>query len=319
MQDYLERCVNSALRQTHQNLQIILVNDGSTDNSGEICDAFARNDARVEVIHRENGGVSAALNTGLDHARGQWISFIDADDFVSHHFIEHNLDACLKHGADISVCRHVVDRIGNPDENIFTVTPKYELISGKEAAIRHFGKGALMLNMKCNKLFRSALWHGLRLPAGKVIEDVYVSHRLLYSANKIVISEACLYACYQSSGSITRGPFTIKRLDALDAWLEGVNFYREVNEKELYDIARRVYCTRLFDAYGLCTKFLPDEQEKRKLIRNQAINAYREIKRIRSYVDLTFMRALAYRKKLFIGRYFTKIYSMIFLRGRTYV
>ena len=318
-ENYLERCVSSALKQTHRALQIILVNDGSTDRSGEICDAFAAAHPFVEAFHRENGGLSAARNMGLDNARGQWITFMDSDDYFSARFVEQNLAACLQYGADIAVSHFVIDAEGDLGEESFTIASQYECITGREALIRHFGKGAWLLNMAPGKLSRTSLWKDLRFPEGKTIEDVFVSHHLLHRAIRVVLSDARLYAYYQSPDSIMRSAFTLKRLDALDSWREGVRLFEELGDRDLADIAQRVYCNRLFDAFCLCKKFLPHEREVLRLLRLQAIDAYTEVMSVRSYIDQSPKVAFAYRGKQIIGRYFPAIYSAMFLRGRTYV
>ena len=317
--DYLERCLNSALGQTHRELQIILVDDGSTDGSGEMCDAFAAKHPQVEAFHRANGGSSAARNTGLDNARGQWVTFLDADDYFSENFVEHGLSACLLYGADIAISRQLIDAEGNLGEGGFSAASRYECITGREAELRHFGKAAQQLSPVCGKLCRASLWVGLRFPEGKTIEDVFVSHRLLYSAAKVVISDARLYAYYQSPDSMMRDAFSLKRLDALDAWREGVACMSQAGDRELEDVARRVYCNRLFDACGLCKRYLPCERDTIARLRQQAIATFAEVRRVRSYIDLSAKRAVAYRGKQLLGRYFPAMYAALFLRGRTYV
>jgi len=319
MQDYIIRCVDSALKQTHGNVQIILVDDGSTDNSGGICDAYQAKDNRVETIHRLNGGLSSARNAGLERVKGQWITFLDADDYISRRFIEHNLSACMEYGADISINKYIWDVRGDLNEDGFIQPSQYELITGREAAVRHFGKDAAFLNMACGKLSRAALWNDLRFPEGKINEDVFVSHRLLYGAKKIVLSDARLYAYFMSPGSIMRRPFTLKRLDALDAWEEGIRFFNSAGDRELYDIARRVYCNRLFDAHGICKKLLPDERSVHTRLRRRGIAAYGDIRRIYSYIDLSFTHFILYRGKQAVGRYFPFLYAALFLKNRSYI
>ena len=315
-QQYLVRCVDSIITQTYQNLQIILVDDGSTDNSAAICDDYAARDPRIEVIHRENGGLSAARNTGLCNTRGDWVAFLDSDDYYSRRFVEFNLATCKFYDADIVICMMVYDREGDRGEDIFTEASRYECITGREAAIRHFGKESNLFNCACRTLCRVTLWKGLRFPEGKINEDVFVSHQLLYSSKRIVISDALLYAYYQRIGSIMRRPFTLARLDALDAWHEGIRYFEKVGEHDLFDIARRVYCNRLFDAYGLCKKLLPEERDTHVQLRRQANNAYREVRSVRSYIDLSAARTFAYKGKQFIGRYFPALYFALFLKDK---
>jgi len=316
---YLKRCIESAIAQSYSSLQIILINDGSEDNSGEICDDYATKYPWVEVIHRANGGLSAARNTGLDNARGGWVMFLDSDDYISRYFVEDTLTACLHYNADIAVCQCITDREGNMGEDLFAKASQHECITGYEASIRHFGKGARILNPACGKLSRASLWEGLRFPEGKTIEDVFVSHRLLYSAKRLVITDARLYAYYQSPDSIMRKPFSLRRLDALDSWREGIRFFEQAGEQGLLDIARRVYCNRLFDAYGLCKKLMPDEHDAHARLRLEAIVTYREVRSVKTYIDLPPKRDIPYRVKQFVGRYIPALYSCMFLKGRTYI
>jgi len=316
---YLERCVESVLGQSYTNLQIILINDGSQDKSGELCDAYGAKHLGIDVIHQTNGGLSAARNAGIERAKGRWIAFIDSDDYVSAHYIQHMLDACILHGADICVCKYITDNSGNLTENEFAKTDEFEVITGREATLRHFGKDAGLLNMAWCKLMRASLWKELRFPVGKINEDVFVSHYLFYSARNVVITDSYLYAYYQSPGSIMRNPFTLKRLDVLCGWYEGIRFFEQAYEPKLADIARRVYLNRLFDAYGLCKKFLPKERDIHKRLRRQAIDMYKSIRHVRSYIDIPKRHLFLHRAKQFVGRYYPGLYSILFLRRRTYI
>ena len=315
---YLDRCIGSAADQTHREIEIILINDGSTDGSGKICDDYAARDPRIHVIHRENGGSSAARNAGLDQAKGQWITFLDSDDYISKYFVEECLSACTQFNADVAVCRHLIDHDGVLNENKFPRNNKTELLNRHEALIRHFGKSGSLFNIMCSKLFRASLWSELRLPVGMIWEDLYVSHHIYHSAKTVALLDARLYAYYMAPGGIMRSPFSLKRLDALEAWREGVRLFAREGEHEFSDIARRILCNRLFDAYGLCKKKLPDECEVHKRLRSQAIDTYNEVKRVRGYIDLSRKRFIAYRLKQIIGRYSPFLYSAIFLRKVTY-
>ena len=316
VEKYLERCIESVLRQTYISLQIILVNDGSQDNSGQICEAYAAKYPQIEVVHQANGGLSAARNTGIECAIGKWIVFVDSDDYISTHFVKQMLDICILYDADICICKFILDYDGNLNENDFKKSDKFEHITGREAVVRHFGKDALLFNLAWCKLMRASLWKDLRFPVGKINEDVFVSHYILYNARNIVIIDAYLYAYYQSPDSIMRSPFTLARLDVLDGWYEGVRIFEQVAEPEFANIARRVYLSRLFDAYGLCRKFLPNERNIINNLRQKAIEKYDTMKLIHSYVDLTQKQVFLYRVKWFVGRYAPTLYYVLFLRNR---
>jgi len=316
---YLERCIDSVLRQTYDNLQIILVNDGSIDKSGEICDVYAKAHRHVQVIHQPNGGISAARNTGVRHAEGDWIFFVDSDDYISCHFAKEMLNACVKYDADISVCNYITDYDGICDESKFRKAEKYELITSREATKRHFGKDADRLNIANCKIIRSSLLKRVQFPVGKINEDVFASHHLMYYAHRVVLTDACFYAYYQCPSSIMRKPFSLKRLDVLCSWYEGVRLFESIGETRLADIARRVYLNRLYDAYSLCKKFLPNEHEAHNNLRRRAIDMYKTVKHVRSYEDLTLAQAAVHRLKQLIGRYCPALYYFLFLRKRVYI
>jgi len=317
---YIDRCIASIKGQTYPALQIILVDDGSTDGSGDICKAYAGQDERIEVIRRISGGASAARNTGLDRARGAWIAFADADDFVSPYYIEDMFKAASD-GCDMVICRTawVED---DPDIDIrepFRRDGGSSRITGREACKRNFGKDVSLFNSVWGKLFRVSLWQGLRFPEGKICEDMYISHSLLYRTGDITILNAVLYAYVQSKGSVMRCAFTLQRLDVLDAWQEGVSFFSGAGEPELAKIAKRVYCSRVFDALYVCKKMIPGEREVMSRLRLRAADAYSELKPFSGYADCSKLRALAYRLKLFLGRWCPPLYGLMFMRGRTYI
>jgi len=311
--DTIERCVDSITGQTYRDLQIIIVDDGSKDDTGGICGSLAENDPRIEMIHQENGGVSAARNAGLQRARGEWIAWADADDYVSPYYIEDML-AAVREDCGIVLCRPVYMDNNDPAPAPFKRTRDTRYITGREACIRNFGYETNRFNSGWGKLVRARLWVGLRYPVGKINEDIHVSHALLYRAGTVAITDAVLYAYIQTRGSITRGAFSLRRLDILDAWEEATRFFNEGNETGLADVARRVYCTRVMDARFVCKKKAPCESEAHKNLRLRSVQAYDEVKKITRYMDCSARRALAYRMKFFTGRWCYPLYALCFVR-----
>jgi len=315
---YVARCMASLMKQTYRELQIIVVDDGSTDGSGDLCEELAKQDARVKVIHQPNAGVSAARNVGLSRAQGGWISFVDSDDYVSPHYIEDMLSAAGD-SCDMAICRTawVEEDSDNPEP--FRRDAQTQRITGREACLRNFGKDIQIFIACWGKLFRAGLWDGLLFPEVKIGEDLFVSHSLLYRAKHIAITEARLYAYVQSQGSLMRSASTSNRLDKLDAWQEGVRFFSEAGDYELVHIARRVYCSRVFDAVCVCKKYIPQEREIISKLKSRGADAYRSAKPIRGYIDCSTRKAFAYRIKLFLGRWFRPLYAALFMRGRMYI
>ena len=310
----LKRCVDSIISQTHPKLQIILINDGSTDGSGEICDDFAAQDSRVEVLHQVNAGVSAARNAGLSSARGVWIAFVDSDDYVSPYYIEDMLIAAVQNDCDIAICHAVWVREEDCGQTTFKRTTETRCATGREASLRRYTSSDDFYNSSWGKLSLACLWTDLRYPDGMIAEDMFVSHSLIYNAKKIAIINAKLYAYVQTDGSIMRGEFKPKRFDALDAWQEGVRVFDSAGDADLANIARRVYCFRTFDACVICKKELPQQKELLRTLKARAAEAYGEVKSIRGYYDCSPRKELAYRVMLFAGRSCLPLYELIFMR-----
>lgn len=201
---YLPKCVDSILNQTFQNLEILLVDDGSPDNCGRICDAYAEKDPRIRVIHKENGGLSSARNVGLDAATGEYIGFVDSDDWIEPEMYAQMLAVLEKHDAQM-VCagRYDVDEETGA-KTVGLCPAKEECISGEEFA------GRVFLWDHCDssawdKLYRRELLQGFRYPEGRVCEDVPVTYRLALNAQRVALCDKPLYNYYHRTGSISKG------------------------------------------------------------------------------------------------------------------
>ena len=201
----LDRCVASILSQTFRGLEVLLIDDGSPDRCPALCDTWARRDPRVRVIHQSNAGLSAARNTGLDHARGSFIAFVDSDDEVLPTFIESMIVPLWKHHADMAVCGIWSDKPdwGDAAGNVFpdigeVVTGNVFLAKSVETPAR------APYVVAWNKLYRRRLFDSIRFPAGKVHEDEYVYHLVAAECRKIVCVRQALYRYYDNSQGIMR-------------------------------------------------------------------------------------------------------------------
>jgi glycosyltransferase involved in cell wall biosynthesis len=223
---YLVRCVDSILAQTHTNLEIILVNDGSTDESGQICDKYALLDERITVIHKENGGLSSARNAGLDVANGEWIGFVDSDDWVIPEMYERLLVAANSENADITLCgfSYVDERGQILKKNTFKKKAKY---TKKEAYNYLASDLAVLYVVAVNKLYKKNIFDNIRYPQGRLHEDEFIIHHLIKESNYIVTIPDTLYMYVQRNGSITNSHYTIQRLlDTWDALYDRYEFFK---------------------------------------------------------------------------------------------
>ncbi|MBR3769372.1 MAG: glycosyltransferase [Lachnospiraceae bacterium] len=212
VEDYLDNCIRSIIAQTYSNLEVILVDDGSTDKSGEICDKYANQDNRITVYHKENGGLSSARNYGIERIRGTYVSFIDSDDSVNRNYIAALMEGCGSN--DISVCSN--RRISETDVidwGEVYLSEKTEL-KPDEAIIRFFNDNIFV--SAWGKMFPSAFFSDIRFPEGKIYEDYATIYKLYAKAKKIVYSEVQYYYYTIRTSSITGAPFSQRNLDMLD-------------------------------------------------------------------------------------------------------
>ena len=186
VEPYLRKCLDSIVNQTYRNLEIILVDDGSPDNCGKICDNYAKEDSRIKVIHQKNKGVSSARNIGLAIATGEWIGWVDPDDWIELDMYEYMLERVQKAGADIAVC----GRYEHCQDFELTRCWKKEGILNTEEALSKLLENAQMQNFLWDKLWRRTLFTGVLFPEGRTFEDIAVMHRLFgRAANILCLSE----------------------------------------------------------------------------------------------------------------------------------
>lgn len=212
---YLPQCLNSIVRQTYDHLEIIIVDDGSTDKTGSIAEEWAANDQRISVIHQPNGGLSAARNTALDAARGQLITCIDSDDYVHSEYVERLYQALIEQNADLAVGGFVkFDEGTMPQLKPLPATAKQLAYCQSEAINAVFYQNRLD-HSACGRLYRRELFEGIRYPVGRLYEDIAVVYPMLLKVKKVVLIDTPLYYYLQRPDSII-GHFSPKRADVLD-------------------------------------------------------------------------------------------------------
>lgn len=202
VEEYLGRCVDSILEQTYRNLEVILVDDGAKDTSGSICDAYAQRDPRVQVIHKENGGLSSARNAGIDIAQGAYLKFVDSDDWLEPDAVEVLLSQALAAGVELVVGGRwdVSAKTGKKEKGL--CPRQQEVVSGAELVSRIF-RWDHCDSSACDKLFHSRLFREVRFPLGVVCEDVPVMYRIALDAGRAALTDKPLYNYFHRSGSIS--------------------------------------------------------------------------------------------------------------------
>lgn len=278
VEQYLERCIQSIVKQTYTNLEIILVDDGSDDGCPEICDKWALQDKRIVVIHRENGGLSAARNSGIDIAKGEYIAFVDSDDFIAEDFIEALYHACKLTDSEIAQCRYEYvsgDVLSKSKEEI---TEPMETFTGKEMIAGMSWKDGAYNVVAWNKLYKRTLFDTVRYPEGRIHEDEATTHKLFYRAKKAAFIYRFLYGYYTQGESITRNQFSKKRLDWEWAVKERILFLKEQGEKEILTPMFKIYMDGTIDLYYKAKTYLKDKTIERELF-YKLKSMYKELKK----------------------------------------
>lgn len=211
---YLARCIESILCQTYTNLEIILVDDGSTDKSGDICDFYARKDNRVKVVHKENGGAAAARNFALNMVTGQYIGFVDSDDTVEKDFFELLYDLICQYDADISMVAYREIEMG---EKIAKLKDKSLIVMNQKQAVKELLFDRKIQNYVWNKLYKRKLFQGVYFPIGVIYEDISVMYDLIRKIEKLVYLPESKYNYYIRKDSIVNTNSHQKRVDELDS------------------------------------------------------------------------------------------------------
>lgn len=243
VEKYLPKCIESLLKQTYKKLEIILVDDGSTDQSGIICTSYEKLDRRIKVIHKQNGGLSDARNFGLNVAKGKYVTLVDSDDFVEPIMIEYLYTLISKYQADISVCqRNEVEEKNNVIHPHLTV--QEEVVDGNRNCMKSFFTNKGIDTVACGKLYKNELFDKVRYPIGKYHEDVFTTYKLIAQAQRIAIGSEHLYNYLIRSNSISNSSFQMKHLDAIEANKQRSSFIKErYPECLVYANAGIVYAT----------------------------------------------------------------------------
>lgn len=234
VESYLDKCIESIVNQTYQNIEIILIDDGSTDICPEKCDFWAIKEQRIKVIHKENGGLSDARNAGIAIAQGEYVAFVDSDDWIETDFIENMLKRMIQDDSD--VVSSGVKWVSEDDSLLNEVTVAEDEIVDTHTAMREIISDGKLKQHVWNKLYKREQIADIPFEKGKYHEDVFWSYQVFGRAKKISLMKASFYHYVQRSSSIMGEKYSVKRLDTLDAMLQRCE-YIKLNFPDLYNMA----------------------------------------------------------------------------------
>lgn len=226
VEKYIRKCIESIIEQTYNNLEIILVDDGSLDQSGKICDEYCKLDKRIVVIHKDNGGLSSARNAGLEIVTGDYIGFVDSDDYIEKDMYEILLEMMESSGSKIGVC----NKVYSPNE-LKLGRGKIEIYERNEA-LREMILGIRYGSHVCDKLFKAELFDDICFPINRIYEDLYTTYKLIWKSSRIAYLPIGKYYYRNNANGISKKRFSSKNLDFIEGLNELESFLKK-NEKEL--------------------------------------------------------------------------------------
>ncbi|MBR5279197.1 MAG: glycosyltransferase, partial [Clostridia bacterium] len=235
VEKYLNKCVESIVNQTYKNLEIILVDDGSPDNCPAMCDSWAEKDTRIKVVHKPNGGLSDARNAGMAVATGEYIAFVDSDDWAETDFIQRLYDSIIDNNSDISACG--VKMVWEDNTESRNLTQNGDCVLDNTSAMEAVIKETAIKQPVWYKLYKSALIKNIPFPVGKYHEDVFWTYQAVARASTVSVFETPLYNYLQRGGSIMGEEYSLKRLDGIEAAGQRCEFINK-NYPNLADVCQ---------------------------------------------------------------------------------
>lgn len=314
MEKYITKCVTSILNQKYRNIEVVAINDGSTDSSKEILDDFAQRDKRLRVITTENRGLSAARNKGIVESKGEYIVFIDADDYISDEYVDVLLDVCESKKVPISQCFYKTIS-AECNEDIF----EYEEV--KESDIKVYNDREMILNLYNHMMLPSTLtWtkmykrdlfnigpdtldvfdeNHIAFPEGRIYEDDYVSYRLFHKAGKVAVVNKVMYAYRKNPDGITNGPFSIKGMDLMLSLEERIRFYKKRGDRNIVNLTYRRYY------YEICRTIYKTKRSKGNIPEWRQV--VKELNRKKRKTLLMIIKVLRFEDKSFVRTQLIKV------------
>lgn len=281
---YLRKCLDSILAQTITNIEVIIINDGSTDHSGVICDEYAGKDDRVKVIHQENRGISSTRNLGVARATGEYIGFVDGDDYITMNMYKKMHEACVETGSNIAICKLGREINGELINN--NIGDYYTKKMSHEEAMRELFKGVLYRFSLCNKLFKKECFDHVVFPEGRIHEDLSTTYRLFANATQAVYLNVIGYVYVKQKDSILTSSYDEKRLDAFTGWDEIISFMQQ----EYPQLSKEVMECFVYSAVDHSYYILDQVKEKtaqKKYLYSVQISIRKHYKAIRKSVTLS--------------------------------
>lgn len=309
VEQYLEKCVDSIINQKYKNLEIILVDDGATDSSGKLCDELAKIDNRIKVYHKENGGLSDARNYGVERATGDYIGFVDSDDYIDSEMYEELYEAIKKENVDVVECNL---KIIYPDRVELFTEQKYYNVYTKQEYLEEYLKIEKIFGSACVRLIKSDIAKKLKFPVGKLYEDTYYAYDLIEKVDRYVIMNNPYYNYLMRENSITNTKFNPRIPDLIEI----VEKFRKTTYENYPGLKEAADCRKMYAYFSVLNSILLEENYRDNeyyseilsyfkrnyisLLKNKYINRNRKLSviLIKLNIDLYRKVLMKYKKKI---------------------
>ena len=304
VEKYLKKCVDSIVNQTYKNLEIILVDDGATDNSGKICDELVELDNRIKVYHKKNGGLSDARNYGVERATGDYIGFVDSDDYIDAEMYEKLYEAIKKENVDVAECNL---KIVYPEKTDLFTDQKYYQICNKQEYLEEYLKIEKIFGSACVRLTKADIAKKLKFPVGKLYEDTYYAYDLIGIVDKYVIVDNPYYNYLMRENSITNAKFNPRILDLIEI----VEKFHTNVYKNYPSLKEAADCRKMYAYFSVLNSILLEEDFKNNSFYKQIIDYFKE-----EYTKLLRNKYITRNRKLSILliKFSINLYRKVLLR-----
>lgn len=273
---YLDDCIKSAVEQSYQNIQVVLVDDGSTDRSGKICDAWAERDERICVVHQDNKGVADARNKAIEVAKGEYLAFLDSDDLYHKDYLKVMYNTMQENDADIVQCsvERFIDEKQPPTDRELAQTPT-EVLDARTMNARIYTSGDVEYTVVTNKIYKKKIFDTIRFPSGRIHEDTFTTFRLYYLADRVAVISAKIYYYRRRTSSIMTCEVSEKNINMLDAFEARMEYYAKIADRQLYCLCMERY---LYSATVLYGKAKKSNKELARVFYSRAGEVYSKMK-----------------------------------------
>ncbi|MCI7678044.1 MAG: glycosyltransferase [Streptococcus orisratti] len=271
IENFIGNCIESIIRQSYENIEILLINDGSKDNSQKICETYVAKDSRVKLLNKENGGLSDARNYGLDYASGEYIVFIDGDDTIDPNYIEKLYTSIKMNGSEVAICSfNLVNEDYVPFKSEILNLPA-GVVSGHDILSEVLTSYGYKYVVAWNKIYKKRIFDTLRFEKGKLYEDEFINYKLFWDIQNVAIVKEPLYNYVQRSGSIVTSNMTLEKLEMQkEVQKRRIKFYKK-RDVYLFNKAKQQYCNWIIN----CIRDYRDIVTKTKM--NELQLEFREV------------------------------------------